>query len=475
MLVFSTRLPLKGEITSADCLQLFKEWVEQSPHYSIEAIDYDVHTQEDFECVYGNITFSIRHFKNQQIELSACRLVNHDNSAVWINDCIFMVENGVKFLLIQLDCNRTDYSTELPPVHMPYIVKKFINMGFCSNDSGLPVTDTPLDADNDFYDICVKIMQGTYSYSMPVVYISCDYSGKHVISPRYLAQKLSGVAHVLVEHSHDTAVKLRYATDGNNAYTGYVGIYFPGTKFCQRHGLDNYRDYREMTEEIINAVWRALINRLDSSTYNWNQIIALQSRQKMLEWQDISAQDKEQLSKYMDTFDQENASLRVQISELNQQLYSVRSQLDSLRASFKGVSEDSYFYKEGKEANLYTSEKEDLLYCILTQVQDKYPENSRARAIIQSLLEANPKNGECGHIISEIRRIFSGEGKLTKTMKAQLKSLGFTIQEDGSHYKLIFHDPRYLFSVSRTPSDHREGKNLISEICNVIDIERKIW
>ena len=178
---------------------------------------------------------------------------------------------------------------------------------------------------------------------------------------------------------------------------------------------------------------------------------------------------------YMDTFDQENASLRVQISELNQQLYSVRSQLDSLRASFKGVSEDSYFYKEGKEANLYTSEKEDLLYCILTQVQDKYPENSRARAIIQSLLEANPKNGECGHIISEIRRIFGGEGKLTKTMKAQLKSLGFTIQEDGSHYKLIFHDPRYLFSVSRTPSDHREGKNLISEICNVIDIERKIW
>lgn len=474
MLVFSTRLPLKEEITSENCLQLFKEWVEQSPHYSISEIDYDVHSHDDFECGTGKILFSIRHFKNGQIELSACRLENHDSSAIWINDCIYVVENGVKSLLIQLNCNRTDFSTQLPPVHKPYIVRKFIEMGFCKNDADIPVTDTPIDADGSFYNICTEIMQGTYRYSMPVVYISCDYWGNHVISPQYLARQLSGVAHVFVEHSHETALRLRDATDGNNAYTGYVGIYFPGTKFCQRYGLEYYNNYREMTQEIISSIWSALVNRLDSSTYNWNQIIALQSRQKMLEWQDISAQDKEQLSMYMDTFDQENADLRGKIDELNQQVYALRSQLDTLRATLRGDLEDSCFYKAGKEVNLYIAEKEDLLYSILSQAQKKYPQSSRAYTIIQSLLEANPRHGECENIISEIRSIFNNGGKLTKAAKTRLKALGFSIEEDGTHYKLVFHDPRYMFSVSKTPSDHREGKNLISDICNIIDIERKI-
>lgn len=474
MLVFSTRLPLKGTITSADCLQLFKEWVEQSPHYSISKIDYDVHSDDDFECGNGNISFSIRHFESDQIKLSACRLENHDCSAVWINDCIYVVENGAKSLLIQLNCNRTDFSTQLPPVHKPYIVRKFIEMGFCNNDADIPITDTPLDADSSFYDICVEIMRGTYEYSMPVVYISCDYWGKHAISPQYLARQLSGVAHVFVERNHETALRLRDATDGNNAYTGYIGIYFPGTKFCQRHGLEYYSDFREMTQEVIDSVWRALVNRLDSSTYNWNQIIALQSRQKMLEWRDISVQDKKQLSTYMDTFDQENASLREQIRDLSQQVCSLEAQRDTLRVALKGSSEESYFYKAGKEVSLYPSEKEDLLYSILSQVQSKYPEDSRAYVIIQSLLEANPKCGECEKIIAGIRSVFNNGGRLNKSTKVQLKSLGFTIEEDGIHYKLIFHDPRYIFSVSKTPSDHREGKNLISDICNIIDIERRI-
>lgn len=474
MLVFSTRLPLKDEITSENCLQLFKEWVEQSPHYSISQIDYDICSYEDFEYDNEKILFSIRHFENNKIKLSACRLENHDSSAVWINDCIYVVENGAKSLLIQLNCNRTDFSAQLPPVHKPYIVRKFIEMGFCKNDADIPVTDTPLDADGTFYDICVEIMQGTYRYSMPVVYVSCDYWGKHTLDPQDLAKRLGGVAHVFVERNHETALKLRDATDGNNAYAGYIGIYFPGTKFCQKHGPGYYKNNREMTQEIINLVWSALVNRLDSSTYNWNQIIALQSKQKMLEWQDISAQDKEQLSIYIDTFDQENASLRGKIDELNQQVYALRSQLDALRATLRGDSEDSCFYKAGKEASLYISEKEDLLYSILSQTQKKYPQNSRGYTIIQSLLEANPRYGECERIVSEIRSVFNNGGKLTKAMRARLKALGFLIEEEGTHFKLTFHDSRYMFSVSKTPSDYREGKNLISNICNIIDIERKI-
>lgn len=474
MLVFSTRLPLKDTVTQEECLHIFTEWITESPHYPIDNITYDISSYTDFEVTKENITFSIRHIKSEKMELLASRFENREENAVWYNDSIFLCEGGVKSLLIQLNCNRTNYRTQLPRIHKPYIVRKFVESGYCRDDAGIPVCDTPIVMDEKYYDICVKVMRGEYENTMPIVYISCDYMGEYAISSEYLARQLSGVAHVFVEKNREIALKLREDTEGNNVHTGYVGIYFPGTKLCQKHGIEYYRDDREMGSEIINSVWSALINRLDSSVYNWNQIIAIQSRQKMSEWQDISAKDKQQLSEYMDNFDAENESLRQQIAELNKQVYSLHAQLDAFRSSKKEANVESRFYNIGEEPNLYDSERNDLLYSILSQVQSKFDVNSRGYIIIQSLLEANPYVGECSRIMSEVRNVFSGDGKLTSAKKSQLKSAGFSVQEEGPHYKVIFHDERYMFTVSKSPSDHREGKNMISDISKVIDIERKI-
>lgn len=476
MLVFSTRLPLKDNITREDCLRLFIQWITESPNYSIDSedIDYDLSSCQDFDYTKDNLTFYIRYYKDNDTEILACRLENTEPTAEWINDCIFSCENNIKTLMIQLNCNRTDFDTQLPNAHKPYIVRQFVENGYCKEDAGIPIIDSPLESDTEYYDTCVGIMNGTLEYSMPVVYVSCDYWGNTAISASYLAKQLSGIAHVFVEKQHETALKLRDDTNGNNAYTEYVGIYFPGTVYCQRHSLRYYDDYKAMSREIINAVWKALINRSDSSKYNWNHILALQARQKMMEWKDISDRNKDQLSDYIDNFDAENNELRCQVDTLNQEVYSLRAQLDILKAGLNDDSENRCFYNKGDEPSLYNSERSDLLYSILSQAQPAYKQNSRGYILIQSMLDANPREGECKRIMDGVNAIFNNGDKLNRSTKAQLKNLGFSIQEDGSHYKITFHDSRYMFTVSKTPSDFREGKNLVSQIRNVIDIERKI-
>lgn len=474
MLVFSTRLPLRDDTTQEDCLNLFIKWVTDSPNYDIEIINYDVSSHKDYDCSFGNQTFSIRHFKDDNVEISACRLENRSEDAVWINDCIFLCENGTKSLLIQLNCNRTSYSTEMPKPHKPYIIRQFVESGYCKDDGGIPVTDTVIEADADYYSTCVDIMNGDLTYSMPVVYVSCGYGGNSVVNTAYLARQLSGVAHVFAEKSRDTALRLRKDTDGNNAHSGYVGVYFPGTRLSQKHGLSDYPNHKVMTQAIIDSVWKALVNRLDSQKFNWNHILAMQARQKMAEWQDISNQDKAQLSEFMDTFDLENRDLREQIDELNTEVYSLRAQLDTLREALNGGTGDRCFFRAGSEPELYAGERSDLIRSILLQVQSKYKESSRPYALITSMLEANPETGECERVITGVSEIFGGDGRLTKTTKAQLKDLGFAIEEDGPHYKIIFHDSKYIFTVSKTPSDHRTGKNLISEIRAMLDVNRKI-
>lgn len=474
MLVFSTRLPLKDDILPKECMRLFIEWIVDSPNYNIERIDYDVSSDKDFDCSFDNKTFSIRRYKDNKMEISACRFENKEQNVVWITDCIVLSEVNCKSLLIQLNCNRTNFDARLPHIHKPYIVRKFVDSGYCKDDEGIPITYRALESDDEYFDLCVKIMNGSLNYTMPTVYVSCDYWGNTVVDPQFLAKKLSGVAHVFVEKNSETALKLKEATSGNNAYTKYVGIYFPGTKFCQKYCLDYYLNDREMCQAIIDSVWKVLINASDSSKFNWNHIIALQARQKMKEFENISLQDKAQLEEYMDVFDQDYHDLSCQNEELNKENYALKTQLEMLKAALGNNSDDACFYKKGEEDDLYRGEQSDLLYSILSQVQSKYEPTSRAYTLIQSLLKANPKVGECERVLEGVSTIFSGDARLQKTSKSELKRLGFIIEEDGPHYKLFFHEPRYMFSVSKTPSDYREGRNLLSEIRSVIDIDRKI-
>ena len=475
MLVFSTRLPLKQEVSQEICLELFIDWVIQSEHYPISNIAYDVSSHEDYHIEEGKISFSISHYKDDKIELSACRLENNETNAVWINDCIFLQEQGIKTLLIQLNCNRLDFSIKLPLIHKPYIVRKFVEGGFCRDDASILVTDSPIEVNDSNFDLCASIMRCELNYTMPVVYVSCDYWGSTAISAGYLAKQLSGVAHVFVETNHEIALKLREVTGGKNAHNGYIGVYFPGSEFCQKFCLDYFEDYKVMGRAVIDSVWRALINRIDSSVYNWNQIMTLQARQKMNKWKVTSLADKEELEKYMSFFDSENEELSSKIHDLNEQNANLRAQLDAMRLAIQAGKDDSGFYKMGSEPDLYPGEHTELLYSILSQVQAKYETNSRAYSIIQSLLTANKPIGECSRILEGLKTVLYSGDRLNASTKSTLKDMGFIIEEDGgTHYKLTFHEPRYMFTVSKTPSDHREGKNLYSDICKILDITKKI-
>ena len=74
-----------------------------------------------------------------------------------------------------------------------------------------------------------------------------------------------------------------------------------------------------------------------------------------------------------------------------------------------------------------------------------------------------------------VKRVFKKSGALTSADKADLENCGFKIEDDGAHYKILFHDdPGCMFTVSRTPSDHRQGKNLTSDIIKIIDVGKKL-
>ena len=216
------------------------------------------------------------------------------------------------------------------------------------------------------------------------------------------------------------------------------------------------------------------MNRSDSTQYSWNQILALQARQKMLKMKDVSEQSKEELDTYIVTFDKEKEELEAKVDELNQRVLSLRAERDGLMAARGTANRDGLFYNTGSEDELYPGERNDLLYSVLSQVLNNYEQGTRPHSIIRSLLDANPRVGTCEKIIKGVKAIFRSGEKMTKTTKGQLKDLGFTIEEDGPHYKIVFKDPRYMFTVAKTPGDYRGAKNLTTMICKTLDVEKKL-
>ena len=469
MLVFSTRLPLKAEITHEDCMRLFTEWVKGSPHYQADTLHFDVDSHDDYDYTKDNITFSVRHYKDESVELSACRLQNRETNLVWDTDCVTLTSEGKRSLLIQLNCNWTDFRTDLPPIHKPYIVRMFVERGYCDFDGKLPVTDEPIVAGENNYEEYRDIMCGKFSYEMPVVYISRDYWGKTAVNTGLYRACRRASHHRLTPYA-------RFGHNcGNNAYLGYVGIYFPNTRYCQRHGIKYYDDnFYKMCQGIIDDVWDAIMNRVDSTQYNWESALCALPAAKMLKMKGISEQSKDELDAYIYTFDKEKEELEDKIEELNQKVLSLRAERDGLMAARGTTNRDGLFYNAGSEDELYPGERNDLLYSILSQVLNKYEEGTRPHSIIKSLLDANPKVGTCETIIKGVETTFRSGGKLTTSVKGQLKDLGFTIEENGPHYKLVFKDPRYMFTVAKTPSDHRGAKNLTSKICKALNVEKKL-
>ncbi len=96
-------------------------------------------------------------------------------------------------------------------------------------------------------------------------------------------------------------------------------------------------------------------------------------------------------------------------------------------------------------------------------------ENSRRQHVLVDLLASNQPSRNGAKLEDEIKSLFKTYRDMDAPTRSALLRLGFDISEDGKHYKVIFQgDGRYTFTLPKTSSDHRAGKNIASDITNAL-------
>lgn len=472
MLLCSSKIPVKEVCTKEAFVALAINWVTKSRNYGFPFFTWDGQS-EILRKSSNGATFQVVLFEDGVI--CAVRLCSVDGRlAQWTADFILDTEN--KILAFQL------YREALPDVahirrefSLPVLVQDVIAADFARKDEKLDITDKPHLLHTEDASWVADIILRKQIYSLPIVYISCEYEGHCVVNPYMLAEKLNGVAHVLYETTRELSFSLKSLTDGKNPYAGAIEIFYPNGKRRilprQLEGSHSKKVY-----SIVNTVIEHMAQLHIDSRYSLTQLqsnkLQMQLKNVVRKGEADSAEYKELEAMYEELLKQKQD----QIGELKGQL---ESALDSVRKlenqlEYQGYQLESIdgipILSYGTERDLYPNEQQSLLIEIIEKEKERSRRPSRRYDILKSVIEENDKNQNG---IDEKRRALKkclhGYTRMTPAIKKELQEIGFTVIDDGKHIKLIFmDDDRYIGTLSKTGSDHRGGDNTAHDMISQI-------
>ena len=459
MLIYSAKIPVVAELNKEIFVKLVIEWNQHSPYDKMNSVVWDMTTYNQ-EWHEGDKNLSIIDLSKQKI--AAARFWKKDkNEIVWTNDIILNYEEHI--LVIQLDRATTEFATNFTPnFKPPYFVKLLIQKGCAREDAGLPISDTAIPIHIDNIDVIQNIILKKSRLMLPVVYVTKKW-GKYAVNPDKLAINLQGIAHVLKESDTSLSNVLKKNCSGQYAHNGEIEIYFPNIS------LKNKKYHADGGEErlrhrIVQKIFQYCNQQKVDDLFTWESI---QIERLSESHQKVLSENLELCDLYAEIDNKEN-EYKKQIEKLNRQILSLKSENQGLHEKLDGNDEIPLLFF-GDEEDLFEGEIKELILDCLDEYRKQHSNEKRRNDVINDILESNDWKNNTKKRQAILKQILKGYSSMSGTMRKDLEEFGFTITEDGKHYKLTYYqDNRYTATMAKTGSDHRGGSNLTSSIRKLV-------
>ena len=321
MKIYDAKIFLKPEISQEECINLFLSWIYNSKNYDSKGLarSYQEISGEIYSKGYkynnSNIMLSLKcAVDSQGCFVTACQLVNLDDTGEWTVSAVFFAANNEKpYVLVQQECKLHDEST-LIKFHRPYIVTKIVDNGwidtgaYCSFDGkqycAKEAKEHFFRVTKDDIDTVSNIMLGKGNNDIPVVYFSYDpinrKYGASYQKIEKLAKDLAGTAYVLLDPCTDKLIDLiSLKTKKNKVFRGHIGIYSPGDETVLRVNPQYHKE--DLISFINSIIWGQRAGRRTDRDITWQKILSVE------EWDELIRIQT-----------QENLALRQKIQGLQQ-------------------------------------------------------------------------------------------------------------------------------------------------------------
>lgn len=467
MLSFATEFPVDADRTTADFLQAMVTWISGSPHTSL-SIDKlrELQQREETTVQSGTERVGSLITCTTDVDLAGIRYSRNDNELEWVTTVVFSKKPSDAWVGIRVECESTHATAHLPSAKKPVVVRTVLESLGGAADGPLPVRGQAHLVTNTDIDLAAKLIRGEAGCRLPIVYVSARFQGEHLIDVNRLAADLSGMAHVVVEPNRPFSVRLQLEVDSENVYGGTIGIYWPegGGRRAFFLGGD-YATPGHLAAAIKDEVRTALLNRRPIARCTWAYIRETASRQAI---HALHASGSKAIDDYIKTFDQEIEAKNQRLEDAEREIQRLHSELRTYEARVGSAS--AGLLKLGRERDAYPNEVLRILLDAIKDATSRVPQDSRRQHVLTSVLEANKlDNNPLEGRREQLKKLLRGMSTIDKQMRRELEDMGFSISEDGKHFKLVFQgDERYTYTLPKSGSDWRGGLNAASDITRLL-------
>lgn len=466
MLLFSTILNLSDKINKDAFINIVLKW-NQSAKYK-ENIVQGVSWNGEKNIKFGTDKLSIEIIDYSEKDILAVR---HEKitsgEVVWDTD--FVVNFAERKISIRLDRTFSEDALEMNAAFStPHFISLLIEHGYLQDDQDLPVLRDPIVITDCNLETVQQVVRNKEYYELPVVYVSKDFANKDPLSISWLASRLKGAAHVLVEESKEACKKCTEICGETAEEYGAVRIYYPSLgvnrkRFLFRSSTGNMDVRLEKVIRHVIQYWNS--QRMDI-LYTWQGVNSsvlsdnLQNQiQRLAEAESAKQSAEEEINLVYEEFDEDIKSLQKKVEELSKANEALQMENFGLRAKMNASDAMPIIY-QGDEEDFYPEEVKDMVLGVLAEALNNTEKGTRLYDVLEDILENNPYQHLSDERKQRVKNLFKGYKTLTGAMKQELISLGFEISDDGRHYKITYQgDPRYMVTIGKTPSDNRAGSN----------------
>lgn len=465
MRILSTQLNMTVMFTLDDFFEIIIKWLkEESPSQKVGELLEEVEDKTSVRLVEGYCTIETVSAEKNNVKYNLVRLSHIYHDQTWNTEVILQTKESQKVVYVHVECQGNASRFDDVPAYRSRIIRRFVESGYIRQER-LPIQCKPIEASNDIQDILVSAINGEYSLPYPLVYVTkLRNTMGYEVNLEALSRQLGGLAHVVVETDDDYSYALKELTDGANPYGGRIGLYYKNGKPKVLRAEDSM--LQPLERMIVGEVVKAVTAQIGKTSPTWEEFY----RDK------LERESKESFELMMQAIDA-NDSLEDKLKKAREQIHfltesnrQLMAKNESLVAALTAKSQDTLINKSTME-EWYEGEQNDLLVTVMQKALRDLTDDSRAYELLSDLVSINAIKGEGKPIFDRLKAILSKGEILTDRDFRDLKELGFEITTDSTHYRLRFKENElYKFTIPKTPSDYRVGKNNVSDLTKRLSI-----
>ena len=469
MRILSTQLNMTVMFTVVDFFGIIIKWLkEESPSQKVGALLEEVEDKTSVRLVEGYCTIETVSAEKNNAKYNLVRLSHIYHDQTWNTEIILQTKELQKVVYIHVECQGDASRFDDVPAYRSRIIRRFVESSFIKQER-LLIQCKPIEASYDIQDMLVSAINGEHSLPYPLVYVTkLRNTMGYEVNPEVLSRQLGGLAYVVIETDDDYSYALKELTDGSNPYGGRIGLYYKNGKPKVLRVEDAM--LQPLERMIVGEVVKAVTAQIGKTSPTWEEFY----RDKLERESKESFELMMQAIDANDSLEDKLKKAREQIQILTENNRQLTAKTESLVAAVtaKTESQDALITRS-TIAEWYEGEQNDLLVTVMQKALRDLTDDSRAYELLSDLVSINAIKGEGKPIFDRLKAILSKGEILTERDFRDLKELGFEITNDSTHYKLRFRENElYKFTIPKTPSDYRVGRNNVSDVTKRLSIYR---